>query len=84
MIYEYICENCKASQLENRPVANRDDKTICIRCKNIMVRIISCPGLVFKGKGFYKTDYQHKKDMKKQAIKEKKAREEGKSGYREI
>ena len=84
MIYEYTCENCGNIELATRPVDMRDDPQVCTKCLNFMHRLIGTPGFVLKGKGFYRNDYQKPRDIKKQAIKEKNARKEGKSGYTEI
>lgn len=60
MIYEYYCEDgCKLSFSENRPSKNRDDETVCPRCKKLMSRILGCPSFIFKGAGFYCNDYKN-------------------------
>ena len=84
MMYEYVCEQCNLYTVERKPVKDRNNSPSCPKCKNDMHRTMGVPGLVFKGSGFYATDYKKPKDLRKQAIKEKKAREEGKSGYTEI
>lgn len=60
--YTYRCLNCKHEFDHMSPIANRDDMSmfVCSECQNkqSFERIFSgSVGLVFKGPGFYKTDY---------------------------
>lgn len=67
-IYTYSCNKCEIVFDEFRNWVIYYNKTIiqgepylsrCPKCQNISKRIISnIGGLVFKGKGFYKTDYK--------------------------
>lgn len=86
MRYEFVCKNKKCDYITiiDLPVSERNKKLWCPYCFRELIRQIGTPGLVFKGTGFYTTDYKKPKDLKKSALKEKKAREEGKSGYTEV
>ena len=61
--YEYSCKKCKHTfetfqSIVSKPV------TICPKCHNESVeRLISGGvGIIFKGSGFYETDYKRKSD----------------------
>lgn len=64
-IYEYKCEECDyrfevEQKVTDLPVAK------CPLCGGgPVVRLISPPGIVFKGPGFYATDYGKKEEAKK-------------------
>ncbi len=58
-IYEYQCDRCG----ERREVIQKVDAPapLCDRCGTALKRLISPPaGLVFKGSGWYVTDYARK------------------------
>jgi putative FmdB family regulatory protein len=63
--YEYECSNCghtlEAFQSMTEPKLSR-----CPKCKkNKLVRLIgSGSGVIFKGSGFYETDYKRKSSPK--------------------
>ncbi|HAX18544.1 MAG TPA: FmdB family transcriptional regulator [Actinobacteria bacterium] len=84
-IYSYKCSNCeKVFDKFEKPGNN--SKVICPDCGSEALRIFSPVGIVFKGSGFYSTDYnsksskaasstslENKKDeVKKEAKKEEK------------
>lgn len=55
-IYEYQCEACSHTfeviqKMTDAPV------TTCVLCGGPVRRLLSPPGLVFKGTGWYVTDY---------------------------
>jgi len=55
-IYEYQCEACSHTfeviqKMTDAPV------TTCVLCGGPVQRLLSPPGLVFKGTGWYVTDY---------------------------
>ncbi len=55
-IYEYECERCQhrfevMQKLSHRPLKK------CERCGGPVHKLLSAPGLVFKGSGWYVTDY---------------------------
>jgi len=55
-IYSYKCSNCgKVFDKFQKPGTN--GKTKCDFCSSEALRIFSPVGIIFKGSGFYKTDY---------------------------
>ena len=59
--YEYICKTC-GYEFEEFQSMTAAPLKICPKCKNEIVRKIGTgAGLVFKGSGFYITDYKNKK-----------------------
>ena len=83
-IYEFHCDYCGYKEDIMTSVKDRNNPQKCPKCNKQMQRQISSPGFKFIGEGFYETTYKQPKELKKQMLKEKKAREEGKSGYKEI
>ncbi len=59
--YDYKCENCK-NTFELFQSIKEDPITLCPECgHNTLKKMISMPaGLIFKGSGFYLTDYAKK------------------------
>lgn len=68
--YEYECTKCKYTFEEFQQISDAPLKT-CPKCKGQLRRVISGgAGLIFKGSGFYVTDYKRanlpeKKEQKK-------------------
>ncbi len=68
--YNYRCESCKSDfsimqSIKDEPLNE------CAKCNGIIKRVIGGNfGLIFKGSGFYLTDYV-KKNKDKKAIKSK-------------
>ncbi len=58
-IYEYQCESC-ASRFEVKQSIKDAPLTTCERCGQSLHRLISSPGIMFKGSGWYVTDYSNK------------------------
>ena len=60
--YDYKCENCN-STFEFFQSMKDDPMTLCPQCgHNTLKKLVSLPaGLIFKGTGFYLTDYAKKK-----------------------
>ena len=58
-IYEYQCENC-ADRFEIKQGMKDDPLTACPRCGKRVQRLISSPAIMFKGSGWYVTDYSEK------------------------
>jgi len=58
-IYEYECESCK-HRVEVMQKINDPPLKKCERCSGKLTRIISASGLMFKGSGWYVTDYSQK------------------------
>ena len=63
--YEYICKNC-GYEFEEFQSISAEPIRICPKCKGRVERKISAgAGLVFKGSGFYITDYKNKENNSK-------------------
>ncbi len=68
--YEYECNNC-GYKFEAFQSIKADPLTKCPKCGGEVVRLISKNvGLIFKGSGFYITDYRSE-DYKRKAKEEK-------------
>ncbi|MFA7361511.1 MAG: zinc ribbon domain-containing protein [Candidatus Kapaibacterium sp.] len=59
--YDYKCENC-GSAFEFFQSMKDEPMTLCPQCgHNTLKKMVSMPaGLIFKGSGFYQTDYAKK------------------------
>jgi len=58
-IYEYVCANCQhrfevKQKVSDAPLAS------CVRCGQAVTKVISAPAIMFKGTGWYVTDYSDK------------------------
>ena len=62
--YDYRCESCGETVELSRKINQRDWAAKCDRCMDNMIRLPAAPGLVFKGPGFYQTDYKNKRPPK--------------------
>ena len=58
-IYEYQCEDC-TDRFEVKQSMKDDPLTACPRCGKRVQRLISSPAIMFKGSGWYVTDYSDK------------------------
>jgi putative FmdB family regulatory protein len=58
-IYEYLCEDC-AYKFEVKQSMKDDPLATCERCGKQVQRLISSPAIMFKGSGWYITDYSDK------------------------
>jgi putative FmdB family regulatory protein len=58
-IYEYRCDTCEAV-IEKRQKFSEALLTECETCGGVLQKLISAPGLQFKGTGWYVTDYAGK------------------------
>lgn len=58
-IYEYQCDSC-GYQFEVKQSIKDAPLNTCERCGKSLRRLISSPGLMFKGSGWYVTDYSNK------------------------
>ena len=58
-IYEYQCEDC-TDRFEIKQSMKDDPLTTCPRCGKRVQRLISSPAIMFKGSGWYVTDYSEK------------------------
>lgn len=88
-IYSYKCNNC-GKIFEKFEKIGGLNKVFCTDCNSEALRIFSPVGIVFKGKGFYSTDYGSKssntasdnnlnKETGKEAKKEETIKKEEKS-----
>jgi putative FmdB family regulatory protein len=61
-IYEYLCENC-GHLFEELQTMKEEPLVTCPNCgKDTLKRLIGTgTGIIFKGSGFYLTDYKNKK-----------------------
>ena len=57
--YEYQCDSC-SYQFEVKQSIKDAPLTTCERCGKSLRRLISSPGIMFKGSGWYVTDYSNK------------------------
>ena len=58
--YEYKCNDCGFTFEEFQSIA-AEPLHVCPKCKGDVRRLISGGGgIIFKGSGFYETDYKHK------------------------
>jgi len=75
--YEYICQGC-GCRFERFQSITAKPVRICPKCgKRKVKRLIGTgAGIIFKGSGFYQTDYRSE-SYKKGAESEKKSREKG-------
>lgn len=63
--YDYHCEACKA-KAEIAHSIKKNPKIKCLKCGNVMTRLISGGGgVIFKGDGFYANDYSDDPKKKK-------------------
>lgn len=58
-IYEYLCQDC-AYKFELKQSMKDEAVATCERCGKSVRRIISAPAIMFKGTGWYVTDYSDK------------------------
>lgn len=73
-IYEYLCDGC-ADRFEVKQSMKDDALTACPKCGKHVQRLISSPAIMFKGSGWYVTDYSDK--MKPSAASEPPATKTG-------
>lgn len=58
-IYEYVCQSCE-NRFEVKQKVNDPPIAACDRCGQPVVKVISAPAIMFKGSGWYVTDYSDK------------------------
>ncbi|MBA2252265.1 MAG: zinc ribbon domain-containing protein [Nitrospirales bacterium] len=58
-IYEYVCQSCQ-HRFEVKQKFSDDPISSCARCGQAVNKIISAPAIMFKGSGWYVTDYSDK------------------------
>ena len=65
-IYTYECQSCSSS-LERRQSFNDEPLKVHDDCGGSLRRVIYPAGIVFKGSGFYNTDYKNGTSAKKES-----------------
>jgi len=65
-VYEYQCESC-GKRLEKIQKFSDPPLTQCEVCGGPLKKVLSAPALVFKGTGWYVTDYAGKKKEKEKS-----------------
>jgi putative FmdB family regulatory protein len=67
--YDYKCNNC--GEFEFQQSIKEDAVTVCPKCGGTEIkRLISRgAGIIFKGSGFYETDYKRKENNLKEGAK---------------
>ena len=57
--YGYRCDSC-GNEFDLRQSFHDEPKADCPRCKNAAQRLFHAPPVIYKGSGFYTTDYARK------------------------
>jgi len=65
-VYEYQCESC-GKRLEKIQKFSDPPLTQCEVCGGPLKKVLSAPALIFKGTGWYVTDYASKKQEKEKS-----------------
>jgi putative FmdB family regulatory protein len=58
-IYEYVCQSCQ-HRFEVKQGVTDPPLSSCERCGKAVTKVISAPAIMFKGSGWYVTDYSAK------------------------
>jgi len=58
-IYEYLCHSCQ-HRFEIKQSMSDPPVSSCTRCGQAVTKVISAPAIMFKGTGWYVTDYSDK------------------------
>jgi len=69
-LWEYECRDC-GSHVEVLQGLDEEGPEHCPKCKGKLKRLLSVPGLIFKGSGFYVNDYAHKDTVAQRSKDEK-------------
>lgn len=57
--YDFECQNCKHQSEIFLSIYERNSIQFCPKCHKLMNRLIGKgSGIIFKGSGFYETDYK--------------------------
>ncbi len=75
-IYEYLCTRCDHRFERLQPVGSPPEP--CPRCGGATRRLLGTVGLVFRGSGFYTTDYRRSKDGRSKSEGTSEGKPEGK------
>ena len=65
-VYEYRCQSC-GKRLEKIQKFSDPPLTQCEVCGGPLIKVLSAPALIFKGTGWYVTDYAGKKQEKEKS-----------------
>ena len=68
-IYSYQCGTC-AHEFEVRQGYDAAPEHECPNCHNVAKRLFHPVGIIYKGTGFYTTDYQRPRPSPTQGVKE--------------
>ncbi len=69
-IYEYYCSSCEAL-FDLKQGFDADTIQSCPTCKEPATRKFHAPAIIYKGSGFYTTDYARKNDPSQSSNNEK-------------
>lgn len=58
-IYEYVCESCQ-HRFEVQQKMSDPPLSACAKCGAVLKKVISASAIMFKGSGWYVTDYSEK------------------------
>jgi putative FmdB family regulatory protein len=58
-IYEYVCQSCQ-HRFEVKQSFSDPPVSACPQCGQAVTKVISAPAIMFKGSGWYVTDYSDK------------------------
>jgi putative FmdB family regulatory protein len=58
-IYEYVCQGCQR-RFEVKQRISDPPLSTCEQCGQAVTKVISAPAIMFKGTGWYVTDYSDK------------------------
>ncbi|MFM8540243.1 MAG: FmdB family zinc ribbon protein [Nitrospira sp.] len=58
-IYEYVCQGCQ-HRFEVKQRISDPPLSTCEQCGQAVTKVISAPAIMFKGTGWYVTDYSDK------------------------
>jgi len=58
-VYEYVCQSCQ-HRFEVKQSISDPPVSSCSRCGQSVTKVISAPAIMFKGSGWYVTDYSDK------------------------
>lgn len=64
--YEYKCKSCNETFEKFQSVKEAPLKK-CIHCEGEVMRVFHPVGVIFKGSGFYTTDYKNKESKAKKS-----------------
>jgi|YelNatPaOPRAMG01_1025707.scaffolds.fasta_scaffold20874_1 putative FmdB family regulatory protein len=69
-IYEFVCTNCN-EHYEIMINLGEETPKVCIKCGGSLKKVFHPVGIIFKGSGFYTTDYKKKTEKNNEENKNK-------------